>query len=240
MSIKYPTLSNTVFPDGIDPINNFVDITLSSLPLAKQYYAKYNSGDIAGANKILEDNPTLKYSQISASTLNPIVDAIKALELFYTQDVQQYLVDIVVYKGDFSASVKYSKYNTVKFVHNSALETFMCISNTTAIGTLPTDSSYWIPLTMRGEQGTAGVGLTAKGEWNSISTYPIDSLVAYNNALWGSKVANTAIVPTREASATWYIVIEFSSEYATYTDKITAVRYTMVMDNGKLYMEEVI
>ncbi|SHO53709.1 hypothetical protein [Anaerocolumna xylanovorans] len=239
MSVLYPELTNTKFPDEIDTINNFVDITLSTLPLAKRYYEKYNSGDMEGAKQILADNPDLKYSYIGAATLNPIVDSIKALELFYTQDVQEYLVNIVQHKGAFSASAKYKKYNTVSYVHNSALETFMCISNNTPIGIIPTDTSYWVPLTMRGEKGEAGIGLTAYGDWNSITTYPKDALVAYNNALWGAKVSNTAITPSVDTIATWYKVIDFSSDYAAYIDKTTGVRRKLVVDNNRIFLEEV-
>ena len=156
MSATYPELTNTQFPDKIDTINNFVDITLTTLPLAQEYYRRYNLGDIEGAQQILNDNPDLKYSYIGASTLNPIVDSIKAIQLFYTQDVQEYLVNIVQHKGDFSATTKYKKYNTVNYLHNSALETFMCISHDTPIGALPTNLNYWIPLTMRGKQGEIG------------------------------------------------------------------------------------
>lgn len=239
MSQRYPDLPHTNFPEDVDNLNNFVDITLETLPLAKEYYARYNAGDIIGANEIIEKNPQLRYSQINASTLNPIVDSIKAMQRFYMSDVQRYLMEIVVYKGEFSASVKYTKYNTVKYVNNSAFETFMCIRSDTPIGTLPTDTSYWIPLTMRGEKGEPGIGLTAYGDWNSITTYPKDALVAYNNALWGAKVENTGIVPSVNATATWYKVIDYSTDYAIYVDKTTAKKYKLIMDNGRLYMEEV-
>lgn len=237
MSVLYPQLTNTKFPNEVDTINNFVDITLTTLPLAKQYYAKYNAGDIVGANQILIDNPDLKYSYIGAASLNPIVDAIKAIELFYMQDVQKYLMNIVSYKGEWSASVKYSKYSTVQYVHNSAIEVFMCANNDTPIGTIPTDTTYWIPLTMRGERGLAGIGLSAYGGWNSITKYPVNAMVAYNNALWGSYEENTAITPTESSSSTWYKIIEFSSELLAFIDKKSETSYKLTIDNGLVYFD---
>ena len=237
MSLTYPELTHTQFPDKIDTIDNFIDITLDALPLAEEYYRRYNSGDIAGANQILIDNPNLKYSYIGASTLNPIVDAIKAMQLFYRDDVQQYLMNIVQHKGDFSATTKYTKYNTVSYLHNSALEVFMCISHDTPIGTLPTDLRYWIPLTMRGEKGESGIGLSAYGAWNPLVTYPPDAMVAYNNALWGSIVENTNIVPSETATATWYKIIEFSSDLLMFTDENTTKKYQLTIYNGMVYFQ---
>jgi hypothetical protein len=237
MSQTYPDLTFTNFPEQIDTINNFVDITLSSLPLAKEYYEKYNAGDITGANQIIENNPQLKYAQINASTLNPIVDSIKALQRFYMSDVQNYLMEIVKSKGAWSPIVKYAKYDVVTYVNNSAFESFMCTSKNTPISTVPTDTSYWIPLTLRGEKGEAGIGLTNYGDWNEVTNYPIDALVAHNNALWGAKVSNNAITPSINAISTWYKVIDFSSDFANYKDLVTQKEFKFTINNSKLYME---
>lgn len=239
MSNRYPELTNTVFPDGVDTINNFIDITLDTLPLAKEYYAKYNAGDIESANKILEENQELKYSYIGAASLNPIVDAIKAMQLFYTEDVQKYLVEIIKYKGEWSPSVKYSKYHVVNYIRNSAVETFMCINTDTPIGTVPTNMTYWIPLTLRGERGEPGIGLTSYGVWNNTSTYPADALVVHNNTMWGSKIRNQGVAPSADTSDTWYLVMEFQGDYATYTDIGNQKRYKLIIENGSIFMEEV-
>lgn len=213
MSELYPDLIST-FPEAIDSIDNFVDITITTLPLAQQYYAKYNAGDIIGANKILEDNPQLKYSQINASTLNPIVDAIKAIERFYMSDVQQYLVEIVKYKGEWNSNAKYVKYNTVNYLNDSALVTFMCISNDTPIGTKPTNTTYWIPLTMRGEKGESGLGLTPRGVWSELTQYYTDDMVSYNNALWACREANVGYLPN-VSSQVWYCVLSVDTVFSS-------------------------
>ena len=42
MSVTYPDYSFTSFPDSIDTFDRFTDITVTTYPLAQQYYALYN------------------------------------------------------------------------------------------------------------------------------------------------------------------------------------------------------
>jgi hypothetical protein len=143
-------------------------------------------------------------------------------------------MNIVQYKEDFASTTKYTKYNTVKYLHNSALEIFMCIRSDTPIGTLPTNATYWIPLTMRGERGVAGVGLSPFGTWNNLVTYPINAMVSHNNALWGSLVENTGIEPSTTSTATWFKLISYDLNSLTFYETTDNSPYQLTIENGNV------
>ena len=238
MSLSYPEYTYTNFPDKIDTFNYFTDINVTNLSLANQYYDLYKSGNIAAATALLEANPSLKSSFIGASTLNPLVDAIKAIEHFYSEDVQQYLINIVKDKGDYSTTTKYAKYNVVGYYHNGATESYICLNSDTPIGTVPTNSTFWRPLTLRGEQGVAGIGLSPYGSWNPVIIYPADAMVAYDNSLWGSIIQNVNVTPSDTANTTWYKIIAFSPELLMFTDNVTNKKYKLNINNGTVHFDD--
>jgi len=239
MSITYPQFPDTKFPDELDNFQRFIDITLDTYALAKEFESKFQSGDIAGAYALLEENPQLKRSYIGAATLNPIIDAINALQLLFTESIQEYLMNIVKPQGGYSPTVKYKKYDVVLYANNSALETYMCFRNDTPIGTLPTNTNYWWPLTLRGERGLPGTGLVPYGIWSPYITYPKDALVTYNNILWASSEENTNVIPSINSSV-WYKILEINVNDLTYIDSTTNIPYRYIIDDGRVYFENII
>ena len=70
MSITYPDLIYTNFPDEIsDSFDYLSDLSAEQISLANQYklYLTYN--DVASANKLLADNPSLKSTIINAEKI---------------------------------------------------------------------------------------------------------------------------------------------------------------------------
>ena len=206
LSITYPDLENK-FPDSIDTFDRFLDPTLSMLSVINQYYIKFDAGDLDGATALLVANPTLKQMVMSADNLNQLRDMCISLQRYYMNDVQQYLVNIINYKGIYSSSTKYSKYDVVNYVVGSATQSFMCISTITSIGVLPTNATYFIPLTLRGEQGVSGTGLSYRGGWTTIQYYANDCVV-HNNALWSADIDNLNSEPT-DINTNWTKIMEY-------------------------------
>lgn len=237
MSVTYPDYSFTNFPDSIDIFDRFTDLTITTYPLAQAYYALYNAGDIQGASNYLDAHPELKKCYVGASTLNPLIDSVKAIETFYMSDVQQWIINAVKDKGDFSTTTKYQKFNVVGYYINGATEAYMCINNDTPIGTLPTNTTYWRPITLRGAKGDSGIGLAAQGAWSALVTYPANSMVAFNNALWGSLIQNVNIAPSISAASTWYKIIEFSADLLTFVDSSTGISYQFKIENGSVALK---
>ena len=51
-------------------------------------------------------------------------------------------------------------------------------------GTPITNTNYWRPLTLRGEQGASGTSLTFRYTWDATQTYYSQDIVVYNNVIW--------------------------------------------------------
>ena len=206
MSITYADLENN-FPDSIDTFDKFLDPTLEMLSVINQYYTLFDAGDLAGATALLETNPTLKQMIINADNLNQLRDMCISLERYYMNDVQQYLQDIVKYQSVYNANTKYMKYDVVGYVVGSAIEYFMCIDSTVPIGTLPTNATYFVPVTLRGEQGVSGTGLSYRGDWTTIQYYANDCVV-HNNTLWSADIDNLNSEPT-DINTNWTKIMEY-------------------------------
>lgn len=205
MSVTYPLYNYSSFPDSIDQFDRFTDLTLDTIEYAKQYNAYMNKGDLSNAAKILIDHPELKTSLINAANLNRIIDAIKCIETFYAEDIQRYLINIIKFRGEYSSSTKYLKYDVVMYNNLG----YLCISSDTPIGTVATNTAYFVPLTLQGEQGIAGVNLTFEGTWDSKVTYSSDSCVTYNNILYASLTDNNLAKTPSKTSSYWTVVIDF-------------------------------
>ena len=109
MSRTYPNFINTVYPDQVDNFQYFSDPTTDDVLLIKQYQSYFNAGNLTAAGKILEGNPSLQNKIINANNLNKIIDALKAIETLYRDDLQTYLMELVSYKGEYSTKTVYSK-----------------------------------------------------------------------------------------------------------------------------------
>lgn len=194
----YPDLDNN-FPTSIDNFDKFQDPNIYSLTAINKYYSCFNSGDLDGADKVLAENPQLKTMILDAERLNKIRDAIVSMERFYLSDFQKYIVDAIQYLGEYDLTRTYKKFSIVKRsdIRNEKIQTFIAIKDV-PVNTPPdyvdyvnvnadTNVEYWSPISLKGQKGDAGIGLTARGEWKSNVKYTIDDAVAYKNVLYGCK-----------------------------------------------------
>lgn len=203
MSTTYSDLNFTQYPDQCDTYEYMQDISIDTYLLAKQYQSLISQSKFDEAAQLLEDNPSLNRSTLNAEKYNKLIDSIKAIERLYFSDVQTYIMELVSYKGDFSTTKKYSKYDVVSYTDSM---TYMCISLNCPLGTSPTDAAYWIPLSIKGDQGVSGTGLSPRGVWDSEIQYYKDDLVSYNNQLWAAKEDNISSLPN-DNSSIWYSVL---------------------------------
>jgi len=228
MSTTYPSYNYSSFPDSIDQFDRFTDLTLHTIEYAKQYNTYMTQGDISSAAKLLVDHPELRTSLINAANLNRIIDAIKCIETFYAEDVQKYLINIIKYRSEFSSSTKYSKYDVVMYNKLG----YLCISSETPIGTIPTNKDFFVPLTLQGEQGIAGLNLTFEGTWDSTITYSSDSCVTHNNVLYASLVDDNLAKTPSKSSSYWTVVIDFDklTTYDNSTSGLNSVSLQNAVD----------
>ena len=205
MSTTYSDLLYTNYPDTCDTYEYMQDLNSDLLTLTVQYEKLINTKNFAEANQLLRDNPSLNKIYFNAEKYNKLIDSVKAIQRLYFSDIQKYLEQIITYKGDYSNKTAYKKYDVCLYNNGSA---YLCISDS-KIGSLPTDTSYFVPLTLQGEQGIAGINLTFEGTWDSKVTYSSDSCVTYNNVLYASLVDNNLAKTPSKTSSYWTVVIDF-------------------------------
>lgn len=207
MSSTYSDLVHTQFPDSSDTYEYMSDLTADLVSLASQYETYINNKKFNEAAQLLKDNPLLNKIYFNAEKYNKLIDSIKAIQRLYKDDIQSYILELVKYIGTYSSSTKYTKYNVVNY--NS--QVYMCTSPNTPLGTVPTNTSYWYPLSIKGDRGEAGLGLSFCGSWSSTATYSRDSAVTYNNSLYASLVDNNLSHTPASNSSYWSEIINFNT-----------------------------
>ena len=121
MSILYPDLSNTTYPNTVDTFTQFLDIVASDGDLVKQYQVAMQNGDEATANAVLQQIPAYRQKLLTAQDLNKFIDAITATERFYKTDIVPYtnekqaewqgIIDQFTYLGDYNTETQYKTNN---------------------------------------------------------------------------------------------------------------------------------
>ncbi len=226
----YPDLDNQ-FPVDIDNFDRFLDPTISTKSAIEQYYSCINNNDFTGASQVLKDNPLLNRMIINANTMNKLRDAIISVQRYYFDDIRQYIVDLVVYQGEWNTKTRYSKYNVVYYVTNNVTEYYIAIKDV-KLGTIPTNTSYWVKLTLRGEKGDKGSGMIPKGIWQKDANYQTDDLVSYNNCIWGAAMSNTNEEPN-SSSKVWYLIMDVSNCFSS--DLIIPIPVSSWFQSGEGY-----
>ena len=213
ISEQYEDLDYTNYPNDLDDNITYQDASADTQSLVTQYYNLKSAGSDSEANALIEANPILKTIIINAETMQRFNDRTIALERFYMSDVQSYIMNAAHYKGVWNASTKYQRYDFVTYSINSKPYSFECIQLNTPIGTLPTNSSYFIQITLQGEQGISGTGLSPRGVWDISVQYYKDDCVAYDNKLWSALQDNIGQTPV-EDSTYWVFLMQLKQQVA--------------------------
>lgn len=212
MSALYPDLDFTNYPGELDNITLKSNITnTTDAQLVSQIQASILAGDFANASAILNANPQLNGKIFNANDYNQIRDAILALERFYNSDIKNYItekqavwvaeVDKFNYKGVYSPTTQYYKNNMVDYTTTEGTFLYLCIKQPDT-GIAPTNTNYWRILTLRGERGLSGEGLSFAWVWDSTTEYNTNDVVVYGNKWWVSTQVNRGQQPAN-GSAYW-------------------------------------
>ncbi len=212
MSALYPDLDFTNYPGELDNITLKSNITnTTDAQLVAQIQASILAGDFANASAILNANPQLNGKIFNANDYNQIRDAILALERFYNSDIKNYItekqavwvaeVDKFNYKGVYSPTTQYYKNNMVDYTTTEGTFLYLCIQQPDT-GIAPTNTNYWRILTLRGERGLSGEGLSFAWVWDSTMEYNVNDVVVYGNKWWVSTQVNRGQQPAN-GSAYW-------------------------------------
>lgn len=211
MSELYSWLPSTSFPNQIQTFATFLDISASDARLIQKYQIAIQSNDYETAQNIFAQIPNGNQKIINAQKLNTIIDTCEALENFYKTDVQPYvekkqvewqnIIDLFDYKGTYNPTITYFKNNFVTYTYNGVNQVYIAITNP-PLGTDPTNTTYWRVLSVRGEKGDSGEGLSFLGKWDSTVHYTAQNVVTYGNYVWACIEANNN-QPPFEGSQYW-------------------------------------
>ena len=105
------------------------------------------------------------------------------------------------YKGVFSPVTTYVKNNFVTYTYNG-VEYVYIATNNPPVGADPTNTAYWRNLSIRGEKGDSGVGMSFLYAWDSTVHYSEQNVVTYGNYVWGAIKENQNQAPF-EGSEYW-------------------------------------
>lgn len=209
MSTLYQDLPFTSFPGSLDTFTTWINILASDGLLITQYQAALQAGNTAQANQILTQIPQGTQKIITATDLNKLTQAIQAVERFYKTDVEPYIqsrqegwlniINQFSYKGVWSNGTSYVTNNIVSYTTGGLTLLFIATSNP-PIGTAPTNTQYWRLLTIQGQPGVSGDGLSYRQEWNNAVQYNVNDSVTYDGILWMALRVNRNIQPGTDSS----------------------------------------
>ena len=205
MSVLYPDLDFTNYPGTLDNIELKSNITNSTdAQLVQQIQTAIIAGDFSNASAIINANPQLNGKIFNANDYNQIRDAILALERFYKNDIYNYIaekqaewqanIDRFNFQGVYSPTTQYYQNNMVNYTTTEGTFLYLCIKQPDT-GIPPTNTSYWRILTLRGERGLSGEGLSFTWIWDSTMEYNVNDVVVYGNKWWASTQINRGQQP---------------------------------------------
>lgn len=219
MSAQYPDLSLTKFPDSLDTFITWLNIVASDGPLIAQYQSAMEAGNITQANQILAQIPQSSQKIITAVDLNSLSQAMLAVERFYLTDIQPYTENLqqtwtttiqqFSYQGVWKSGTSYVVNNLVSYTV-SGLNLVYIATSAPPVGTPPTNTQYWRLLTIQGQQGASGEGLSYRQEWNSSTQYATNDAVTYDGAIWMALQASQNRIPDSNPQY-WQLVMNLET-----------------------------
>ena len=201
--------SYTTFPDSVQRFDLKTDVSSGVYSDWKQFNTYITNGQFTSAASLLQSNSELQKCIIDGSYINTLSKTIEEVEDLFLNKIQSYIHETVINKGQWNVSTKYIKYNFVTYETDGVIQTYECLRDDTPLGTLPTNTTYWVPRVIRGERGISGLGLTPRGTWNSAVQYFQNDLVSYNNVVWAALEDNIGLYPN-DGSQVWYSVLSMN------------------------------
>lgn len=177
------------------------DMHLSNSELFQNYYNDVASRNISGANQIIENNDQLQNQITDSDNVNKLIERVNSNEQQIKTDVDEYLQDQLnafqdlinqtKVAGEFNAATQYKLHNLVYYQDKGYYA-----YKTPPIGTLPTDTNYWLEYDIRGLKGYGGINLNYRFTWDADIQYQVMDCVVYQNKLWFANQPNKGAPPT--------------------------------------------
>lgn len=237
MSIEnsyYSDLPYTTMPASVDTFDRKIDIDITTKPLMEQYYSLMEQNDFDSIITLLENNPKLSQAVVTAKDWNRLRDGLIATQRLFVSDIGEYIVTYSRPKGIWNKTTKYRKYDVVTYTVGTAIQSYVAMpiaenNQDIPIGTLPTDTNYFICITLRGEKGESGSGMTPRGKYLLGTQYYTDDLVSYDNAFWCA-IQNSIDQTPNDHSASWIKMMQFSGDLLIFDNSNTSLSSTTLQN----------
>lgn len=241
MSELYEDLIYTSFPDSIDDMPYFLNITAEDLPQINMFHYYLRMGDFEAAQQLLDQLPGKNQKLIDSGKLNKFRDALIALERYYKTDIEPYIntkqtewqgkLDDFGYKESWNKSHTYKKNNIVSKVSGSS--TFLYIALQDVPANIELDNQeYWVQFTIRGALGLSGSAGSFRYEYLEDQTYGANDIVSHNNSLWLSNTTSTGVEPTDSATTEWKKILDIPPSSIPLQSETPSS-----LDDGDLWLE---
>lgn len=194
-------------------IRKLEDININEVNLRQQYYNLFINGNIEEAQKLINNNSDLKFKVINAENLNKLIEYILSLENNYFKNVENVLnnhlnnyqikIDDLIYLTEYNSNTQYEINNFV-FYNN---DIYYCFKKP-PIGILPTNTTYWIYLGLKGEDSYPSLGVKYQGNWSSSKNYNKYDMVVYQNQLFIAEENNVNKIPTTSIEWSMQMAVE--------------------------------
>lgn len=191
---------------------HYQDIQIPDIQVRKQFQYYWNTYQYSEAINYITFSG-LSGKAYLANVINTITNGISYLEGQYNTDVPQFLeaglthfnflIDSFKMRYVWNQSVSYVLFNFVTY--NG--ETYMALGDV-PVGTLPTDTTYWLQLSLKGDRGSPGVNVRLRYNWESGTQYAVNDVVTYDGQMYAAKVENTNVIPGTDDN-TWILFIGF-------------------------------
>lgn len=227
MSQTYPNKIYTNFPDAVSIRDYVKDLDITTKVFYDQYCTLVATGNFTEANKIKDEH--LQNVLIDAFFFNGILDDISALQQLFHDDIESWVFNISKYAGVYSPTTKYSKFNVVSYVHEGAIQFYQAHTLEIPIATLPTNENYWTCVTLRGEKGDPGLGMSYGGLWNELMQYTTDQFIVCDNAFWICVSPNTNSHPSK-TNGDWGLMLEINAALFVYDNTNSTLESTTMQN----------
>lgn len=243
MSITYPDLPFTTFPDSIQSFVTMLNMTVEDAEYVKGYQEAVLNNDTASQIYFYSKIVDAPQKFIDSGKINTLMQTCMALERFYGTEIEPFIeekeanwenrVNQFNYTGTFSNSKQYEINNFVSYNLSGTDRIYICTSRP-PVGTLPTNTTYWRELSIQGKQGVSGEGLSFRYAWDSSQSYSLSDTVTYNNSVWIATQASSNKAPS-PTSSYWRLIYTPSQNIYPFQKETP----TLGLNVGYLWFENI-
>ena len=108
--------SYTTFPDSVQRFDLRTDVSSTVYSDWKQFNTYIANGQFVNATTLLQSSSELRKCVIDSSYMNKLSKTIEEVQDLFLNNIQTYIHETVIDKGEWNSTTKYVKYHFVTYV----------------------------------------------------------------------------------------------------------------------------